>query len=280
MKLKLTHLNNFLSPKYFRFLILIAIFGAAFVLTAAFGLTAAVVRAYADKQIESETTDAAAIPQISASLQGEINGALSPEFPFNFESAENPFLDPTGVSLGTGKTAAFVQTNPAALPVGTGRPIGTGIAPAAYYPNYQPPNAVPSPTPNTSVRPQISGESLIKQRLERLNKLKKSGQSVPSLASAFTIDDIRPYGSIGSGDFNLVKLYSISTGTRFSVPNGTRFFDGKVVGMNTRGVFFERDSGERIFLPFITETNTSGGGGQTVLTDESDDSPIILPNNR
>lgn len=210
-------------------------------------------------------------------LRGELNSALAPELPFNFDAVGNPTADKSGVALAAGKTGGSLpsvavttapvnQLVPVNQSVSDSRvvrfPKNTLLKPgeAMVAPPLDP-NGYPSPLPNSQL--PLSGTSeLLKERRRQI----KLGQEVAPLASYYRIDELRPYGVVGSGNRNQVKLFAPATGTRFSVSGGTRFRDGTIEAIGDEGVSFRRDNGEVVFYRWMKNQGK-----------KSEDSPADAP---
>lgn len=228
----------------------IGIFAAVCVLTSVLTVFGSfVVDAVSNFGKDEKEVVPASYPRLAQNLQNDLNGALSPEFPFNFESAGNPFADKTGVSLAVGdKQNTPVGNNTGGLmpipvqaknsfPNGNQMPIP--VQSFGNNPNMtNMPNPVMTPQPVPTV-PAVDSKALLAER----NRQIRQGIEVGDLSAIYSIDDVRPIGMIGSGDRNRVWLYSPSTKQTFSVRKGTRFRDGVIESVNKEGVEFRRDNG-------------------------------------
>lgn len=224
------------------------------------------------------------IPRLATNLRGELNTALSPEFAFNFDTAGNPFDDKTGVSLatrGNKNTAASANQN-LNFPDSTGsstppkisssvptnrisvQPFPVGISPPQ---TGQPTGAVMPIERNLPTTAAIDTNQLVR---ERQRQIRLGEKDVPDLPSLYSIDEVRPYGVVGSGTINRVKLYSPTTGQRFSVVKGTRFRDGSIESIGDEGVSFRRLSGELVFSRWAKNKDKSYQDGKV-----SADAPVL-----
>jgi hypothetical protein len=216
----------------------------------------------------------ASYPHLSENLQNQLNLALSPEFPFDFETAGNPFADKTGVSLAVGD-------NKSLLPVGNNGQTQLGQIPRTVLPNgsqvmpLQNFNQPTQPTitiKGTNINPfdtVLPVENTVdsKQLLQERNRQIRQGLEVGDLSGIYSINDVRPIGMIGSGDKNRVWLYSPKTKQRFSVRKGTRFRDGTIEGVTKEGVDFRRNDG--------TVANSRWMKNSELSKDNDADAPLL-----
>ncbi len=187
-------------------------------------------------------------PHLSQDLRNNLNGALSPEFPFNFETVGNPFADKTGVS---GKTTFERGSTlvPPSAPVSTAKngfqnisplmPVKMGGTNSGFLPPPNPINMNSSSVP----QPVVISRSDPKELLAERNRQLRQGKEVGDVASIYSVDDVRPIGVVGSGTRNRVLLYAPSTGQTFSVGRGTRFRDGSIEAFDNEGAQFRRLDG-------------------------------------
>ncbi len=227
----------------------------------------------------------APFPRLTDGLQAQLNTALVPEFPFAFQADGNPFADKSGVS---GVSSSGKQGNPIPVlrdVVGNSNINSSGVKPPVLP--QLPPLSNPfgeqltplAPLPNLPpVRPPpIDTKELAAERQRQI----RLGQPAPPLPSIYGIDDVKPYGIVGSGSTNRVKLYSAATGERFSVVRGTRFRDGTIESISNEGVTFRRTSGEVVVNRWVKNT-----GDKTDQTDapimrvEQPRVPQLSDNNR
>lgn len=265
------------NNRYFVLGLLVATTMATIFLTAIVGLAWSAIGSMGAKDAPAPN---APIPHLSENLRGELNSALTPEFPFNFDTVGNPFADTSGVSLAVSKTSPNSAVGMSMLPNGSSQIAAfPGQGAAAVRPAFprggQRQGVMPMPNYTGGVMPQAmqnipnmvaannqpapnagnETSELIKERQRQV----KLGREVPALASFYSIDDLRPYGIVGSGDNNRVKLISTSTKARFPVASGTKFRDGTIVGISDEGVSFRRGSGEVVVKRWMKNKDTSAG---------------------
>ncbi|MCY7375269.1 MAG: hypothetical protein LH472_04775 [Pyrinomonadaceae bacterium] len=199
----------------------------------------------------------APFPRLTDGLQAQLNTALVPEFPFAFQADGNPFADKSGVS---DVSLSGKQSNPTSVlrdVVGNSNINSSGVKPPVLpqMPPLSNPfgeQLAPPPPPNLVPvkQPPIDTKELVAERQRQI----KLGQPAPSLPSVYGIDEVKPYGIVGSGSNNRVKLYSAATGARFSVASGTRFRDGTIDSISNEGVTFRRNSGETVVSRWVKNT--------------------------
>ena len=258
------------SHRYFGAALLAAVLTGSLLLTLLAGF---VLSTAAGIGAEKPPVEPAPIPHLSDNLRGELNSAYAPEFPFNFDAASNPFADKSGVSVTAGSSAAAAAGSSALPPppVAGGfslRPNGAGIPPGLY--------PAPSPISGAGGRlpqppPLLSAEAAAPPVADLLKERQRSiklGRNVAPLASFFSIDDLRPYGIVGSGDNNRVKLFAPSTKDRFSVARGTRFRDGTIISFSDESVSYRRDNGEVTLKRWMKNLQTAPSANQP-------DAPVI-----
>lgn len=242
-----------------------ALLGAVFIITILLTVSGGAAAA----ALASDGTDpagalaAAQIPQLSTNLRNELNSALSPEFSFDFEAVGNPFADKSGVSLAVSQPSGAVGGQPGRM---TAYPK-QGMMPPAGFPANLPshaamgqpksgiPNAMQPPPSSALPAVQTNTSELVKERQRDI----KLGRPAPPLASLYAIDDLYPYGVVGSGSTNKVKLYNPETKMRFAVAKGTRFRDGTVESIGDEGVKFRRTGGETVFKRWMKKAQKSIG---------------------
>lgn len=227
----------------------------------------------------------APFPRLTDGLQAQLNTALVPEFPFAFQADGNPFADKSGVS---GVSLAGKQSNPTPVlrdVVGNSNINASGVKPPvlAQMPPFANPfgeqPAPPAPMPNlVPVKPPvIDTKELVAERQRQI----KLGQSAPSLSSVYGIDDVKPYGIVGSGSSNRVKLYSAATGARFSVARGARFRDGTIESISNEGVTFRRDGGDTVVSRWVKNTgDKTDKADAPIIRVEPNRVPQLSDNNR
>lgn len=252
------------SSRYFGIILTAAVLIGSLVLTVFAGYVLSTV---AGLSAETPPVEAAPIPHLSDNLRGDLNAAFTPEFPFDFDTASNPFADKSGVSLTVGN-AGDTAPSDSSLPANFNRPpLSAGsypshsnVIPPVYPGANVPPSAViPNGTLNNGfAAPPVNTADLVKERQHSI----KLGKTVPPLASLYGIDELRPYGVVGSGNENRVKLFAPSTNDRFSVARGTRFRDGTIVSFGDESVSYRRDSGELVVKRWIKNLRTATGVNQ------------------
>lgn len=196
----------------------------------------------------------AGFPRLSQNLQNELNTAMSPEFPFNFDMTGNPFADASGVNLEAKKpeNLPLGKTLPtlAQLPkIVSNTPANNIPLATQIFGNQNQPNVTVMPTPIPTPTPAIDSNALLAERNRRL----RQGEDVGDLSLIYSIDDVKPIGVIGSGKQNRIWLYSPSTKKTFSVAKGTRFRDGSIEGITADGVEFRREDGKSLAVRWSKE---------------------------
>lgn len=248
-----------LNNRFFFAGLLIAVMLVTVILTAIGGLAVSAAAGGSDQ--DTQPAHPAPIPRDSEKLRSDLNKAFNPEFAFNFEAVGNPFADKTNVSSAQ---IADQPNLPGQIPVNM-LAGGRLIQPPAQFPRSSMPYAMmpnvlqssPSPVAGSQLAPNIptappavDTKELVRER----NRSIKLGRSVRDIASLFSIDEVRPYGTIGSGDTNYVKLYAKSTQDRLTVGRGTRFRDGVIEAISDEGVIFRRDDGKTVFSKWLRST--------------------------
>lgn len=247
-----------LYKRYFVVGLMTAAILATILLTVIAGLGLSVAASFSKKE---ETVQPEPIPRLEASLRGELNSALAPEFAFSFDQSVNPFADKTGVSqlAGGNKTPSANQVFNLPLPNATVVSKVSPVIPPSRIPgaNFSPgvpPSIQPMPdlgVPINGQFPSRSAEVDTDQLLrERQRQIKLGKTDVPTVHSLFSIDNIKPYGIVGSGTNNRVKFYATDGGggTRFAVGRNARFRDGTLESVEDEGVRFRRDNGETVLI--------------------------------
>ncbi len=220
---------------------------------------------------DKESAQPAPVPRLSQEMRSQLNTALAPEFPIQFDTAGNPFTDRTGVSAGKNSGSPVVSENR----VGeiTGRFPGmvrnqSGQIPPVIQNIGRSVNQLPGNSlsqlqiQNTPPVPVIKTEDLLRER----KRDQRLGKKVEPSSSLYSIDELRPYGIVGTEQKNRVKLFAASTKDRFSVSRGTRFRDGVIEAISNEGVQFRKDNGQTVFVRWLK--NTKSG---------DDDSTASLP---
>jgi len=243
-----------------RFLIALLFTGVAsgtILLTAIVGFALSTVGSYG---VKPAPVSPAPIPRLSENLRGELNSAMAPEFPFNFDTVGNPFADTSGVSLAVNREVPVSGTT-----VTGGNPAPATLNP---FPKDGFPKTAPMPTPNYPSGNQspnpitvMPNNQLPVELLKERQRQAKLGKDVPTLASYYSIDELRPYGVVGSGTSNKVKLFAPATNSRFAVSRGTRFRDGTIESIGDEGVSFRRDNGEVVFNRWMKNKGRAAAGG-------------------
>lgn len=255
------------KSKYFILVAFTAILLISAVLTTVGTLA---VSAFAARDQNAETPQIVPASQLSDSLRANYNLAMANSVDFNFAGANSPFVDKTNVSAETkqpaqspmGAASGFPQTavnRP--FPSMPGAPSGAVMG-------------VPSqtlPAQNVPQNPQLPGvpaappvdetKALLRERTRAV----RLGKPVSDLAEVYAIDDVRPFGIVGSGETNFIKLYAPATSERFRVGRGSRLRDGVLVGISDNGVSFRRDSGAVVVVPFIKNIKSSDKSDQEAI---------------
>ena len=228
----------------------------------------------------------ASYPHLAQNLQNDLNSALSPQFSFNFDTADNPFADKTGVSLAVNEKQNMPvgnngQIQPTVLPKGA-FPTSTQVVPVQTFGNNQVmPNNTNVPQPVVPTLPVSDSKTLLAER----NRQIRQGLEVGDLSAIYSIEDVRPIGMIGSGDKNRVWLYSPSTKQTFSVRKGTHFRDGTIETVNKEGVEFRRNDGTTANTRWMKNSEKSKDDADAPIlrveptTQAAQYQPQTLPNN-
>lgn len=196
----------------------------------------------------------ASFPRLAQNLQGELNTAMSPEFPFNFDMTGNPFKDASGVSFeakNTENSPLGKKDNPLTLPpkIVNKTPSNSTPLSVQMFGNQNQPNNGLAPLPTPIPTPGPDANALLADR----NRKIRQGEEVGDLPMIYSVEDVKPIGIIGSGNKNRIWLYSPTTKQTFSVAKGTRFRDGAVEGVNSDGVVFKREDGKEISVRWSKE---------------------------
>lgn len=239
-----------------------------------------VVEAVSSYAKDKQEVAPANYPHLAQNLQNDLNVAMSPEFPFDFDSAGNPFADKTGLSIDAAKGNA-VSSN-IGLPMSGKNPSSTGGSPV--MPIQQIGGVIgsmPVPTPAAGPPPaavvsSVDSGALLQER----NRQIRQGKDVGDVAAIYSVDEVRPIGIIGTGDRNRIWLYSPSTKQTFTVRRGSRLHDGTIESVGSEGVEFRRDNGTVAFSRWMKNSQKSPAGENAdapLLRVEPSAPPVIQP---
>jgi type II secretory pathway component GspD/PulD (secretin) len=176
---------------------------------------------------------AAAIPRLPADTETKLNAALYPEASAPANIAD-PFVDRAGLNAKAASSAPFL-TPRVTTPVSLAPSVPDRLARLSQW--------------QQSVRAAVAGDN-----------------PLPSMSSAYLINELSPTGRLELGNERGVWFYLESERRTISAGIGTKFYDGTLVGVNDEGAQFKTGSGQVKLVPWARK-DTFGQVPTTPTTD-------------
>ena len=210
------------------------LFGGTFVGVVAVLVLMAIFGAYTDsRRAEADAEVQPAQLVIDPKIETDLSKAMSFEAEPTVAEVQNPFVDREGLA------GAAASATAVAVRASTAAPANSAKANSVTVGGRQ---TVTGPGATLATAPVISN----KERHDEWVKRATAGEYVGPEAETLSIDDLIPVGfSSGGETAQEVMLFSYSLCQTFSVPAGTRFYDGWLNSFTADEVVFGFSNGIR-----------------------------------